>query len=130
MILENSARRVYQNQLIKMAGFPRLSRIEDFDFMYNLQINKIKINGFLNMNFVEKAENIIFVGTPGVAKTHLAIGLGIKAAEDKKSTHFIKCSKLLDQLKQAYDENRLETKLKNYTRHKVLIIDELDLLAY
>ena len=117
-----------QNQLIKMAGFPKLSRIEDFDFTYNLQINKNKIEGLLDMKFVTKSENIIFVGTPGVGKTHLAIGLGVKAAENKNSTYFIKCSKLLDQLKQAYDENRLESKIKNYTRHRVLIIDELGFL--
>ncbi len=117
-----------QNQLINMAGFPSKSTIEEFDFKYNEQIQENRIKSLLDMKFIDNNENIIFVGTPGVGKTHLATAFGIQSAKKKNSTYFIKCHKLLMILKQAYEENRLEEKLKHYARYKVLIIDEIGFL--
>lgn len=117
-----------QSQMIKMVGFPALSTFEDFDFEYNSQINKQRILSLLSMEFITNKSNIVFIGSPGVGKTHLATAIGIETAKKKYSTYFIKCHKLLIRLKQAYEENRLEEKLKNYAKYKVLIIDELGFL--
>ncbi|WP_164464346.1 ATP-binding protein, partial [Ectobacillus antri] len=67
-------------------------------------------------------------GPSGVGKTHLATGIGIAAAKKRTSTYFIKCHDLIQNLKKEYLENRLESRLKHYTKYKLLIIDEIGYL--
>ena len=74
------------------------------------------------------AENIVFLGSSGVGKTHLAVSLGIAAAKKRYSTYFIKCHDLIQQLKKAKLENRLEARLRHFCKYKLLIIDELGYL--
>ena len=113
---------------VKTAGFPYLKTIEDFDFSFQPTLNKEQIIGFKNLRFVAQAENILFVGSPGVGKTHLSVALGVEAAKGHKSTYFITCNDLLLNLKKAQVENRLEERLKLYSRYKLLIIDEVGFL--
>lgn len=77
---------------------------------------------------MEKTENILLIGTPGVGKTHLATSIGIEAAKNRNSTYFINCNDLILQLKRAHLENRLETRLKFFAKYKLLIIDEVGFL--
>ena len=60
---------------VRTAGFPFKKEFEDFDFSFQPTINKEKILDFKNLRFIENNENIIFVGSPGVGKTHLAISI-------------------------------------------------------
>ena len=113
---------------VKTANFPFLKTLEDFDFSYQPTLNREEILGFRNMRFLERAENIIFIGSPGVGKTHLSVSIGIEAAKDHRSTYFVNCNDLLMHLKRAKLENRLEERLKLYARYKLLIIDEVGFL--
>ena len=115
-------------QMLKTSGFPSVKRIEEFDFDFNTQINKTKYLSLVDLSFIGRCENVLFVGTPGVGKTHLSIALGVLSAESRNSTYFIKCQRLLASLQLAYDENRLEERLKHYSKYKVLIIDEIGFL--
>ena len=60
------------NACVKVANFPYIKTFEDFDFSYQPSINKDEIIDFRNLRFMEKKENILLIGTPGVGKTHLA----------------------------------------------------------
>lgn len=80
------------------------------------------------MRFVENKENVIFLGTPGVDKTHLAVALGMIAAQNRYSTYYINCHNLITQLNKAHFENWLQDRLKALARYKVLIIDEIGYL--
>lgn len=80
------------------------------------------------LQFVEQKENIVFIGTPGVGKTHLATSIGIEAAKSRIITYFISCNDLVMQLKRALLENRLEQRLKFFSKYKLLIIDEVGFL--
>ena len=113
------------NACVKVANFPFIKRLEDFNFSYQPSINKEQILDFKYLRFIENKENIIFVGSPGVGKTHLATSIGIETASNRKLTYFIHCNDLILQLKRAHLENRLEQKLKFFTKYKLLIIDEL-----
>ncbi len=114
--------------VVKVANFPHLKSIEEFDFNFQPSINKEKILKLCELKFINNNENIILIGTPGVGKTHIATSIGLKAANQRISTYFIKCHKLLQNLKVAYEENRLEDRLKHYRKYKLLIIDEVGFL--
>lgn len=113
---------------IQFAGFPFMKSLEDFDFSFQPTINKEQILNFKNLRFVEKSENILFVGNPGVGKTHLATSIGIENAKSNHSTYFINCNDLIQTLKKAYLQNRLDDKLKTLSKYKLLIIDEVGYL--
>lgn len=116
------------NACVKTANFPFLKTIEDYDFEFQPTVNKKQILDFLTFRFVEKKENIIFYGSPGVGKTHLATSIGIACAQNRNSTYFVPFPSLIAQLKNAYYENRLETRLKFFSKYRVLIIDEIGYL--
>ena len=110
---------------IHKANFPFLKTLDDFDFTFQPGLNKAEIQEFANLGFVERMENIVFVGSSGVGKTHLATSVGIECAKARYSTYFITFENLILQLKKALNENRLEQRLKFYAGYRVLIIDEL-----
>lgn len=113
---------------VRVENFPYRKELKDFDFSFNPKINKEKILDFKHLRFIENKENILFLGVPGVGKTHLATSIGIEAAKNRKITYFINCHDLILQLKRAKLENRLETRLKFFSKYKVLIIDEVGYL--
>lgn len=119
-------RRERQNYAnIHKANFPFLKTLDDFEFGFQPGLNKAEIMELRNLGFAEKSENIIFVGSSGVGKTHLATSIGIECAKRRYSTYFITFENLMNQLKKALNENRLEQRLKFFSGYKVLIIDEL-----
>ena len=114
--------------MVKVAAFPHLKELKDFDFNFQPSVNKEQILDFETLRFIERKENIVFPGSSGVGKTHLATSIGIAAAKKRTSTYFIKCNDLILNLKKAQLENRLETRLKHYSKYKLLIIDEIGYL--
>lgn len=113
---------------IQFAGFPYQKTFEEFDFSFQPCLNKEKILDFKNLRFIENKENILFVGSPGVGKTHLATAIGLENAKNNHTTYFINCNDLIETLKKAYSHNRLDDKLKTLAKYKLLIIDEVGYL--
>lgn len=114
-----------ENACVKTAAFPFIKTIDDFDFSFQPGINKKELLELSKLGFIDKQENILFVGSSGVGKTHLATAIGINCARQRISTYFIPFESLITQLKKALLENRLESRLKFFAKYKVLIIDEL-----
>lgn len=114
--------------MIKVAAFPHFKTLNDFDFEFQEAISKEQILDLASLRFLENQENIVFQGSSGVGKTHLATSLGIISAQNRNSTYFIKCHDLIQNLKAAHAENRLEAKLKTYAKYRLLIIDEIGYL--
>lgn len=122
--LENNRIRA-ENACVKTANFPFIKTMDDFDFSFQPGIHKKELLELNNLNFISKKNNIIFVGSCGVGKTHLATSIGITCARARYSTYFISFEALMTQLKKALQENRLEARMKFFSKYKVLIIDEL-----
>lgn len=114
--------------MVKVGAFPHRKEITDFNFDFQPSINRQQILDFLTLRFLDENENIVFLGTSGVGKTHLATSIGIAAAKKRTSTYFIKCHDLIQNLKKARLENRLESRLKHYAKYKLLIVDEIGYL--
>ena len=116
------------HSMVRTGAFPHLKEIKDFHFDFQPTINRQQILDFTTLRFIESSENIVFLGPSGVGKTHLATSIGIAAAKKRTSTYFIKCHDLIQNLKKANLENRLEIRLKHYAKYKLLIIDEIGYL--
>lgn len=114
---------------VKVANFPFLKEVTDFDFDFQPAINKQQILDLMTLRFIENKENILFVGSSGVGKTHLATSIGIECAKHRYSTYFISFQDLISQLKKALSENRLDIRLRHFCKYKILIIDEIGYLS-
>lgn len=108
-----------------MAKFPYVKTLENFDFKFQPSVDQKRIKELALCHFMEHGENVIFLGPPGVGKTHLAIALGIKAVHTGYGVLFSSAQTLLGHLTKAHQEGRLEEKLKQYQMPKLLIIDEI-----
>lgn len=113
------------NNSVKTAGFPYLKKYDDYDFSFQPSLKKEEIADLMSLRFIDNKENIIFVGSPGTGKTHLATSIGIEAALHRYGVRFVTCQRLLSDFTQAIEENRLEKKMKQYSGYKILIIDEI-----
>lgn len=113
---------------LTISHFPFMKTINDFDFQYQPSLNKAQILDLLSLRFIEQNENILFIGSSGVGKTHLATAIGIEAASKRNSTYFIHFNDLMSRFKTAAQEGRIETIVKHYAKYKVLIIDEIGYL--
>ena len=74
---------------VKVANFPFLKEMNEFDFSFQPSLDKGRIMDLMTLRFIEKAENVIFCGTPGVGKTNLAVSIGIEAAKHRYCVYFI-----------------------------------------
>ncbi|BAF60573.1 DNA replication protein [Pelotomaculum thermopropionicum SI] len=110
---------------INKARFPFIKTLEEFDFGFQPSLKEKEIIALSSLDFIEKKENVVFLGPPGVGKTHLSVALGIKACMAKYRVVFITAQKLLEELSLSLRDGSLLDKLLGYSRLNLLIIDEL-----
>jgi len=113
---------------LKQARFPWLKTLDQFDFEFQPSIDRKVVRELSTAAFVERAHNVVLLGPPGVGKTHLAVGIGIRAVEAGYSALFLTLESLMTRLSRARHENRLERMLQQLTSPKLLIIDEIGYL--
>ncbi|PEJ57995.1 AAA family ATPase [Bacillus sp. AFS002410] len=113
------------NRKISLAKFTKVSTIEEFDFAFQPSINDTYMRELANLGFLEKKENILFMGPPGVGKTHLAIALGIKACIAKYRVAFYSAKELMDLLYSSLIENNLTERIESLARIQLIVIDEI-----
>ena len=115
---------------ITAARFPVIKTIDTFDFSRQPKIAKAKIFELLDGNFIEEKSNVVFLGPPGVGKTHLASAIGFAACTHGIRTMFTTAADLLMTLIAAKREDRLKTRLQAIDRMGLLIIDELGYIPF
>ena len=113
---------------LKQARFPWVKTVDQFDFAFQPSIDRKVIRELTGLSFLERTENIVLLGPPGVGKTHLAIAVGVKAVEAGYSALFLTLETLMTRLVKARHENRLERTLQQLVYPRLLILDELGYL--
>ena len=112
----------------KRAGFPLLKRLEEFDYQSQTTITKRQVNALLDFRFIEQRENLVFIGPPGVGKTHLGIGIGLKAIDHGYKVLFTTALGLMETLELAELKGELKNKINALLKFDLLILDELGYL--
>ena len=115
--------------LRRMAGFPAVKTLEQFDFEAAAGVPKARIQELAGLAFIERRENIIFLGPSGTGKSHLAIAIGVRATERGYKVRFVTAADLVLQLEKARREHRFDQYLKRaILGPSLLILDEIGYL--
>jgi DNA replication protein DnaC len=115
---------------IRAARFPARKSLEEFDFDHARGLKRDAISHLGTLDFVTAKENVVFLGPPGTGKTHLAIGLGIKATQAGHRVLFATATAWVTRLQAAHDTGRLADELARLRRYSLLIIDEVGYIPF
>ena len=113
---------------VEKANFPYVKTLADFDFSFQPSIDRPVVEELAALGFLERRENVVLVGSPGVGKTHMAVALGVEAVRAGREVRFMDCARLVEDLQDAQARGILKKRLKYYAHSKLLVIDELGYL--
>ena len=113
---------------MRSSRLPAIKTLAEFDFSFQPSIKREQIDSLHELGFVERRENIVFLGPPGVGKTHLAISLAIAAAESGRRVYYGTLVDLIDSMEEAKAGGRLNHRLKTLTYPALLVVDEIGYL--
>ena len=113
---------------MRSSRLPVIKTLEDFDFSFQPSIQREQIDSLHELGFLERKENVVFLGPPGVGKTHLAISLAIAAAQAGRRVYYGTLADLITSLEEAKAAGRLGHRLKILSHPSLLVIDEIGYL--
>ena len=119
-----------QKARLRNASFPAMKTLDSFDFAAAQYLNKALILELYKGNYLNTGENIVFMGSIGTGKTHLATSFGIEACRTGKRVKFCSIAGLINELIEAQEHKRLSRLQQHLVRIDLLILDELGMVPY
>jgi DNA replication protein DnaC len=115
---------------IRAARFPARKSLEEFDFDHARSLKRETIAHLGTLDFVVARENVVFLGPPGTGKTHLAIGLGVRACQAGHRVLFATAAEWVARLAEAHAQGRLQDELVRLGRYPLLVVDEVGYVPF
>jgi DNA replication protein DnaC len=115
---------------IAAARFPVAKELADFDFSAVPLLNKAQLLDYARGEYIQKRESLIFIGNPGLGKTHLATGLALAACRQGRRVRFWTAAGLVNELLQAQDEHRLHKVIGAALKLDLVVLDELGFIPF
>ena len=109
---------------LKISGLPFIKSIDEFDFIFQPKLDRQKVMSLFDLIFVKQKGNVIFLGPPGVGKTHLAVSLAIKACQSGMSIYFTNMEDLIKKLRKDHEAGR-PGKGRSYYKSSLVVVDEV-----
>ena len=119
-----------QKRRIKAAKYPYLKTIDEYDLSRLKHVKEPFVWELAGCDYIDKCQNVVMIGNPGTGKTHLAIGLGMKACMNGYSVRFYTAASLATELVEASDYKRLTKLERQLASVDLLIMDELSYLSF
>ena len=117
-------------QRLKTARFPVIKELADFDFSCLPRLNKAQILDLARGEYIQQKQGLIFIGNPGLGKTHLALGLASAACREGRRVRFWTAAGLVNELIQAQDEHRLHRFIASALKLDLVVLDELGFIPF
>jgi DNA replication protein DnaC len=126
LVMEVEGRKLAAGQKrLKAAKLPTRKTLEEFDFAFQPSIDERQMWELAELSFVKTNRNVVFLGPPGVGKTHLALSLAVKALEADYSVLFTTLSTMAEELASVPHPSLRRQRLRRYLTPRVLVIDEI-----
>jgi len=126
-LLEEEVARKEQRRVeatLRISGLPYIKTIDEFDSTFQPAIDRQKVMGLFDLSFIRSKGNVVFLGPPGVGKTHLAVALAVKACQSGLSIYFTTMEDLIKKLKKDSESGR-SGRGRSYYKSALVIVDEV-----
>ncbi len=121
-VAQKEQRRV--ETVLRVSGLPFIKTIDDFDFTFHPRLDRQRVLSLFDLTFIKQKENVIFLGPPGVGKTHLAVALAVKACQAGLSIYFTTMGDLIGKLKKDHESIKSH-RGRSYYKSALVVVDEV-----